>query len=314
MIYIIGIDISKHQGKVEDEELLKKAAFVYIRATIGFNKDPRFEYYKEICERLGIPWGAYHAVSATTYVGAQIQRFISHVDGNWGQMPPMIDLELKGVGLGFVKEWIIMVQEASGVQKLMLYTRMYYFDELKDTKNIKQFIFENCYLFVAHYTDKPEKISNIRTLNVPLVPVPWRDQTDPLKRWTIWQYSADGNGMGAAYGLESHSLDLDRINGGEATLHELTGGFPHEDPEPPAPMSRVRITASFYRLRPEPKYIKGIKTMIVENGQVLEKNGPIEIEQLSDGPINWQPVKFPPEYGGGQGYISLNYSYVEELP
>jgi GH25 family lysozyme M1 (1,4-beta-N-acetylmuramidase) len=55
-------------------------------------------------------------------------------------------------------------------------------------------------LWIAQY-----HAQKVITLAGPNVPRPWVD-------WAIWQCSADGNGLGRAYGVHSPSIDLSRVN------------------------------------------------------------------------------------------------------
>lgn len=64
MTKLKGIDVSKHQGKIDwDKVKADGIQFAMIRAGIGSDQknqdDPYFERNVRECERVGIPWGAY---------------------------------------------------------------------------------------------------------------------------------------------------------------------------------------------------------------------------------------------------------------
>jgi lysozyme len=57
-------------------------------------------------------------------------------------------------------------------------------------------------------------------------PYSWND-------WVFWQYSADGNGLGHEYGIESADVDIDYFNGTSDELRKYAGLGEEVPPQPP---------------------------------------------------------------------------------
>src|SRR4026207_1273253 len=99
--YIIhGIDVSKYQQtiswdavkemKVKDIQL----GFVFIKATEGIIKtDPQFRRNWKKSKQAGMIRGAYHFFLATKDGREQAENFISSVDLEEGDLPPVVDIE-----------------------------------------------------------------------------------------------------------------------------------------------------------------------------------------------------------------------------
>jgi len=223
---IIGNDISRYQGNVNFEQM--KAAgskFVYIRLGYGYTKDKKFEEYKQQAKLSGMLWGTYWVPTSTARVQNLLDAYFALSGGEWGDLPPAIDVETDGLGLGLFKMWhdqtrvlwekTLPRNTADIRKKPTFYTRASHFDRYIDAKKIKAFLGEHCNLWVAHYTYSIDK--------KPTLPKNWKD-------YLIHQYSADENGMGAEYGVSSRSIDLDSFNGDEFKFMEWTGLSQMDDP------------------------------------------------------------------------------------
>lgn len=57
---------------------------------------------------------------------------------------------------------------------------------------------------------------------------PWANNLD---NWVLWQYSADGNGLGNTYGASSNDIDLNYFNGTEEQLRQYAELEPLPTPE-----------------------------------------------------------------------------------
>ena len=215
---VLVVDVSKYQAedplefknprKIDWQRALDAGIHgAMIRCGIGYIQDWTYEYNRAECERLGIPFGVYHAFIPSGSVDKQVKFFTERMAG---QIYPAADLEVNG---GFSKtelskrcrEYMIGIE---ATREPMIYTRASWWNE-----NIGMTWGKDYPLWVAHYGAK-----------APALPVGW-------KTWKFWQYSADGNGKGAEYGARSNSIDLNRYNG---TKEEYVAEFEIEEtPSPP---------------------------------------------------------------------------------
>lgn len=239
MTYTVnGIDVSRYQAQdptqyADPKKMNWQMAldagidFAIIRCGLGTIEDWTYEYNRAECERLKIPFGVYHAFIPSGSVEKQVKFFTERMAG---QIYPAADLEVNG---GFSKtelskrarEYMIGIES---VREPMIYTRASWWNE-----HIGMTWGRDYPLWVAHYGAK-----------APALPVGW-------KTWKFWQYSADGNGLGAEYGARSNSIDLNRYNG---TMEEYVSEFEiTETPEPePAQGLKFRVAVPKLNIREGP--------------------------------------------------------------
>ena len=174
---IHGIDVSKYQQtiswdavkemKVKDVQL----GFVFIKATEGIsNKDPEFKRNWKRSKQAGMIRGAYHFFLATKDGREQADNFISAVDLEKGDLPPVVDIEQTyGVNPTTLKkelkEWLDIVQYYYGV-KPIIYTNVDFYSRYLGKE------FNSYPLWAAHYYayDSPRIERN----------------------WDFWQHSEEG--------------------------------------------------------------------------------------------------------------------------
>jgi lysozyme len=309
---ILGNDISYHQGKIDFKKMKSAGSkFVYIRIGTGYTKDSMYENNKRGAKEAGLLWGHYYVPIATSMTYSLINDGYLKMAGNdFGDLPPALDVETNGLGLGLFKEWIDQVEikwketlpdNASDIRKkLTFYTRASHFDQYENVKNLKQYIGEKTNLWVAHYTYDPIN-------KLPSVPkYSWGD-------YLIHQYSADENKLGDEYGVSSVAIDMDYFNGDDNLFSAWSGlssdsENPIEDPidEPEVIAKKVSVTADWLRLRASPEYVSGITTLVVEKGQILEVAG----DTVSSNNIIWLPVRIPSEYKNIDGSEQIAVGYV----
>ena len=294
MTYILGNDISSNQGAVDFNKMKSAGCqFVYMRVGIGFTKDKRVDEYRRQATEAGLLWGLYWLPWPTTSSQALLNAYFDMVADNWGDLPPALDVETAGLGLGIFKMWCDQVIAKTG-KKPVIYTRASHFNQYADSKNLKKWFGENTDLWAAHYTLSPAK--------PPLIPVGWNN-------YLIHQYSADENSLGSKYGVSSRAIDIDYFNGDALDFAAWTGAG--EVVEPPTTAAHVKVIANFLRFRPLPLY-EQVKTLIVEKGQVLEIAGETIYDTVSG--ITWLPVFTPSSYQDEfVGYISASNKYVKYL-
>lgn len=94
-----GIDISRHQGKIEWEEVAKNRdiRFVYIKASEGSTyTDPNFKENISGAKKAGLKVGAYHYMSMSSSSKSQFDHFRRLYPKKTAELIPMIDVEKCG--------------------------------------------------------------------------------------------------------------------------------------------------------------------------------------------------------------------------
>lgn len=275
--------------------------FVYIRIGVGWNKDTRFEQNRKGAKEAGIPWGSYWVPYPSNTTGALLQNYANMHGGDWGDLPPAIDVETSGLGLALFIYWLNFTEplwikhvgeDAPAIRKkLVFYTRASHFNGYSNTLNYKQQLGQRTNLWVAHYTYSPNK-----------------KPTLPRDSWTdylIHQYSADENSLGATYGVRSKAIDMNYWNGNAQDFLEWSGVIAGEPSEPPPPIEpkpqyvRVKANWLFFRNRPE---------FYVGDGVAVGKG--VKLKLLEPEPVNglWHV-----ELDNYEGYVSAGTKYTERI-
>ncbi|NML19907.1 glycoside hydrolase family 25 protein [Pseudoflavitalea sp. G-6-1-2] len=174
---IHGIDVSKYQEAIDWESVKGmnvegiKLHFAFIKATEGNGNEDR--YFKRNWKKIkdaGMVRGAYHFFIASKSGKTQAENFISSVELQPGDLPPVLDVEQTNGQKSDkirqrVQEWLTTVENYYGV-KPIIYTNVDFYKQiLKDD-------FDHYPLWVAHYLQKEK-------------PRIYRD-------WHFWQYSEQG--------------------------------------------------------------------------------------------------------------------------
>ena len=195
---IHGIDISRHQGKIDWERLATNQVeeaplhFVFMKATEGGDfKDVTYAKNIEKSRKHGFITGAYHFYSPRTSATKQANFFIKNVKLKSGDLPPVLDVEIFGKGSkenfkDSVKVWLDLV-EKNYKTKPIIYTS-YKFKE----KYLSDPVFDEYPFWIAHYY-----VSKVRYKG----------------EWDFWQHTD----IGIIDGIEER-VDLNVFNG---TLEEL---------------------------------------------------------------------------------------------
>ena len=187
---LAGIDVSHFQGHV-DWQAVKAAgcAFAFAKATEGAGlTDPFFASNWAGMKAAGLLRGAYHFYRAQQPAAEQAAHFLSSVQFEPGDLPPVLDIEVNdGVTgqslVGGVQTWLDAVEPAAGVTPI-LYTNTPFWDAHFSDQ------FSQYPLWIAHYGPVPSPL-----------PRGWTD-------WTLWQYS--------------QSLHINGVNG--AADHDYFNG------------------------------------------------------------------------------------------
>ena len=206
-----GIDISHHQGLIDWELLRNRAtidgqpvSFVFIKATEGSDiVDSRFRFNFASARQYGIMRGAYHFYRTTTPAKKQAEHFMRQVKLADGDLPPVLDVEIKPAGVSSedfrqgILEWLVRVEQHYKV-KPILYT---YYSFRQQYLNDSVF---NLYPYwIAHY---------------------YVDSLSYRGSWAFWQHSDIGQLPGII-----ENTDLNIFNGSYEDLKKMTVGGGYEE-------------------------------------------------------------------------------------
>lgn len=197
---LAGIDVSHFQGHV-DWQAVKAAGcvFAFAKATEGTNvTDPFFAANWVGMKAAGLMRGAYHFYRAAEPAAQQAAHFLSTVQFEPGDLPPVLDIEVNdGVTgpplVGGVQTWLDAVEPVAGATPV-IYTDTPFWNAHFNNQ------FGSYPLWVAHYTAAP--------VPSPL-PVGW-------SVWTFWQYSQSLHVNGV-----NGTADHDYFNGPLTQLQAL---------------------------------------------------------------------------------------------
>lgn len=169
---LLGIDVSHFQGRV-DWNAVKSAgcAFAFAKATEGAGEvDPYFHANWAGMKAAGLLRGAYHFYRAGEPAAAQAAHFLTTVQFEAGDLPPVLDIEVDdGVTgqplVGGVQTWLDAVEPAAGATPVV-YTNTPFWDAHFNDQ------FGQYPLWIAHYgVAAPSPL-----------PAGWT-------AWTFWQFS-----------------------------------------------------------------------------------------------------------------------------
>lgn len=176
--YLIhGIDVSKYQRIISWDAVKEmkvknvQLGFVFIKATEGIiNTDPQFKRNWKKSKQAGMVRGAYHFFLATKDGREQAENFISAVDLEEGDLPPVVDIEQTyGVSLPVLKkelkEWLRVIEYYYGV-KPIIYTNVDFYSRCLGKE------FNSYPLWAAHYFQYDTPRIN--------------------RQWDFWQHSEEG--------------------------------------------------------------------------------------------------------------------------
>lgn len=198
---IHGIDVSKYQQNIAWDVVKEmkvknvQLGFAFIKATEGLgNRDQQFKRNWKKSKQAGMIRGAYHFFLATKDGKAQAENFISTVDLENGDLPPVVDIEQTyGVNPSILKkelkEWLDVIEFYYGV-KPIIYTGVEFYK-----RNLGK-DFNEYPLWAAHYFQ----------YNTPRID---RD-------WQFWQHSEQGRVNGII-----SKVDFNVFNGDSVEFRNL---------------------------------------------------------------------------------------------
>ena len=207
---LIGVDLSVHNGDIDHAKLAARLrdinngapGFAVLRVTVGdYYTDPKFVTNWVALSAEGVPLSGYHVITPERNHILQMNRFFSVI----GDRRPTIRVLHNGRIL--VPWWLDCELKRDqtrdtitnciwyGTQRLdpnaAIYTRKSWWDP-----NVNRWSGWSEYpLHTAHYTDNSD----------PYIPADWVS-------YAWWQWSADNNNRGQEFGVQSDSIDLDRMH------------------------------------------------------------------------------------------------------
>lgn len=201
-----GVDVSSYQGDI-DWQIMKENGvdFAFIKASEGSTyRDKKFAKKIKNIKNTDIAAGAYHFMSFESSGEKQAENFISALDGEKLNLPPVIDLELYGdyvkkpPSVSEVREildaLVAGIYEKYGVYPI-IYTNPLVYSRYVSGK------YEDCDIWVCDLVKKPTLPGG--------------------REWKFWQYSHTGKMSG--YKGEEQYIDLNVFNGTEEEFESYIG-------------------------------------------------------------------------------------------
>ncbi|WP_395092318.1 glycoside hydrolase family 25 protein [Vaginella massiliensis] len=198
---VFGIDISQYQGEIQWRKVNKinnqfPINFVIIRATMGSDgKDEKFDRNWKLSKKQGFTRGVYHYYRPNENSNLQILNFISKVELEAGDLPPVLDIEERPTTQSMdslrsgLKKWLTAIEDYYGVRPIIYSSDNYY----------KHFL-------EKEFSDYPRWIANYNF---------WIKSPEPT--WNFWQFSEKGT----VNGIKT-KVDLNIFNGNIYDLDNLT--------------------------------------------------------------------------------------------
>ena len=203
--HVHGIDVSHHQGSI-DWELLRNrgtindepVSFVFMKATEGTSfVDSKFRQNFSATGQYGFTRGAYHFYRPSLSAKAQADFYISQVKLQPGDLPPVLDIEVRpaaGQSVdAFRKDiltWLDCVEKHYGVKPILYTYHSYHQQYLRDTT------FQQYPYWIAHY---------------------YVDSVSYNGPWHFWQHTDHGRLPGI-----KGDVDLNVFNGSYSELKSMT--------------------------------------------------------------------------------------------
>ncbi len=199
---IHGIDVSRHQGKIDWEALIHHQTskyplhFIFMKATEGGDfRDVTFTENFQNAREHGFIRGAYHFFSPKTDPARQADFFIETVQLRPGDLPPVLDIEVIGERTPQELQqralvWLRKVESHYGTKPIIYTSYKFKKNYLNDS------IFDTYPYWIAHY------------------------HVDTLRyegHWDFWQHSD----MGRMKGIPKN-VDLNVYRGTVDELRQLT--------------------------------------------------------------------------------------------
>jgi len=234
---VIGLDVSRWQDNPytpQEIDFVKAREngtdFVFIRAGLDNTVDINFADAWRDAKKAGLLRGSYWYYDYRFNAWAQSQKYIGTLDGDYGELPLVVDLEKKR-GTKYPNRMAYLVGIKDFLEGLELHISdnhsiMIYLNRglINYLKPIPEWLLAYD-LWIAWYPNAWARLRNRQP------------KVSPWKRYTLWQHTdrADGH----AYGMESRQVDENYFNG---SWEELQNYATHISIEPPTPQPPTELT------------------------------------------------------------------------
>lgn len=223
----LGLDVSRWQPVIDWAKVKAAGAtYVFVKATQGTTGvDDKFAAHWAGAKAVGMWRGAYHFYQPTVNAVEQAKKFMSRLGNDPGELPPVLDVEIAGVGPAALRDgclaWLNEVEQQMG-RRPIVYTRASFWNiYLRDIKTTRYPDWTANYpLWTAHYNT---------TVEQPMLPKGWN-------AWTFWQFTESG----AIDGYKGKT-DQNWYNG---TVEDLQAWVEAGPAQPLAPVPDVPVSFS----------------------------------------------------------------------
>ncbi|PRY11280.1 lysozyme [Pontibacter ummariensis] len=172
---IYGVDVSHYQQEIDWHKVREsEMVFTFIKATEGETlKDKLFQQNWEQAGEAALMRGAYHFYLPYLSPEKQAKHFINTVSLSTGDLPPVLDIEVRGrKSVKQLREdlsvWLQLVEVAYGARPIIYTNYKFYQDYLAG-------YFDTYPLWIAHYRVPKLKLEKSNKLNL-----------------TFWQHTDEG--------------------------------------------------------------------------------------------------------------------------
>ena len=168
-----GIDLSHHQEKVNwDVIAQQQMRFAFVKASEGRRTQDSFycQNWQEM-KRVGIVRGAYHFFHASTDPTEQAQNFMRSTDLQYGDLPPVLDIEdnedlPREMVVQNMKTWLALIELEYSVHPI-IYTHYKFYNKFIAGE------FDKYPIWIAKYGGEAPRLGS--------------------SQWSFWQYGNRGH-------------------------------------------------------------------------------------------------------------------------
>ncbi len=168
-----GIDLSRHQAKVNwDAVAADGISFAFVKATEGRTHADTFyaRNWREM-KRVGIKRGAYHFFRPSLDAKEQADNFITNVNMQYGDLPPVVDVETdddmpRDVVAKQLKTWLYLVEIKYSIRPI-IYTHYKFYNKFIAGE------FDKYPIWIAKYGGEAPRLGG-------------------AAKWWFWQYGNKG--------------------------------------------------------------------------------------------------------------------------
>lgn len=130
----VGIDISRHNDVKNWKKIKSNVDFCIMKSTEGRTlKDRTFDDNWKMAKKNKVTRGAYHFFTAKPSAVKQFDNFKNVVELNKGDLPPVLDVEMKGTNMKEVNKWLRLAEKHYKMTPIV-YTGYNFFRKYMDGK------------------------------------------------------------------------------------------------------------------------------------------------------------------------------------